>query len=185
MGGSDEASRGEDMGECTDERIPYMAMRGTCNDVSTLASHAALHVYAMHVCARLLLTRHVFTHMHQVGSWNMGAKEFSDPGHTQIKQFIPLEYDIYVVGVQECASPSFYDAVSSYLAHHGVRRCPIAPRVEGRGDGSFLKTKYTGIALYVTKPLLRHVHVLKTAACSLGMTEGSKGVSKCNCMYVV
>lgn len=107
----------------------------------------------------------------------MGAKDFADPTHTQIKNFIPLGYDLYIVGVQECISPAFYDTITSYLSHHHIKRIPIAPRVEGRGDGSFLKTKYTGIALYVTKKLYSYVQVLKTASCSLGMTEGSKGVS--------
>ncbi len=47
--------------------------------------------------------------------------------------------------------------------------------MEGRGDGSFLSTKYTGIQLFVRQSLQPHIRLMRSAGVSLGFTEGSKG----------
>lgn len=49
--------------------------------------------------------------------------------------------------------------------------------MHGRGDGSFLFSKYTALRVFVAADLLASVRVLATAAVSLGITEGSKGAA--------
>lgn len=45
----------------------------------------------------------------------------------------------------------------------------------GRGDGSFINPKFTGIACYVSDTIRSHVTMQRCATVSLGMLEGSKG----------
>lgn len=112
-----------------------------------------------------------------VCSWNMAAKEMDPSQQSHLTQFLPAGYDIYVVGVQECISPSFFSSCESYLSQHNCVRYPITSQVSGRGDGAWRYTKSTAIACFVSERIRRHVQLCKEAGVSLGFTEGSKGAA--------
>jgi hypothetical protein len=130
-----------------------------------------------------------------VFSWNMGVKDPFKPVDTdperiksaaadlkrQLLAFIPKGYDLYVIGVQECITDEFFSLFGDVLSGEGYDcvRVPISPehdRVWGRGDGSFLSPKYTGIALYVSGRCAAHFKIVNAGASSLSVFEGSKGV---------
>lgn len=48
-------------------------------------------------------------------------------------------------------------------------------RVLGRGDGSFVSQKFTGIAVFVAPPVVPYVRLLGVYKQSFGVSEGSKG----------
>lgn len=48
-------------------------------------------------------------------------------------------------------------------------------RVLGRGDGSLVSLKFTGLALFVSEAMLPHFRLLRVDRLSFGTTEGSKG----------
>jgi hypothetical protein len=50
-----------------------------------------------------------------------------------------------------------------------------ADKVLGRGDGSLVSLKFTGIALFASPKFLPHVRVMRVDRLSFGATEGSKG----------
>lgn len=110
-----------------------------------------------------------------VGSWNMGAKDIRKDQRKDIYQAVPTDYDVYVFGVQECVDSSIFEVIERHLNRAGKIRIPISCRVTGRGDGSFLYPKYTGIAVYISKAITRNVRLLDVAECSMGRTQGSKG----------
>eukprot|EP01052_Picozoa_sp_SAG31_P015406 SAG31_NODE_989_length_10527_cov_14.905639_3_plen_411_part_00 len=89
-----------------------------------------------------------------------------------ISHFVPNGYDVYILGVQEGQGDTFgakfcsfcavcmysvdderadvqlvaVEAVSDYLMRKcGATQFPCRTRIEGRGDGSFVSAKYTGI----------------------------------------
>lgn len=83
-----------------------------------------------------------------------------------------------MVGVQECIDDVFFEKIDQFLSPHGYVRVLIPnDRVKGRGDGSFIFTKYTGLALYIRLSLRSTIQPVKSVSCPLGMTEGSKGVA--------
>eukprot|EP00742_Colponemidia_sp_Colp-10_P004786 GILJ01005106.1.p1 GENE.GILJ01005106.1~~GILJ01005106.1.p1 ORF type:complete len:859 (-),score=93.67 GILJ01005106.1:299-2875(-) len=121
-----------------------------------------------------------------VGTWNMGVKDPFDNTTAEeavslLDEFIKPGYDLYVLGVQECVGDKVFQAVQCVFEK---RRDPIdrimlgeGSRVAGRGDGSFIGQKYTGLGLFLNRSLRQggFVRLLKNAAVSLGLSEGSKG----------
>eukprot|EP01083_Nonionella_stella_P105426 303240_1 len=118
-------------------------------------------------------------------SWNMGAKDLF-PGVNQSRRafdmfahnLIPHGYDIYVVGLQESVSDSLLEVLDTHLAESKCSRISISEecsRVVGRGDGSFLNPKYTGIAVYISERIRTHTYLLASVPVSFGVMEGSKG----------
>lgn len=132
-------------------------------------------------------------------SWNMGAKNLFpiDPNASYEDQraqkekhidylvhAIPSGYDCYVVGVQECVSDNFFNLLGVALRRHTCRRVRLDPtkdRVWGRGDGSFINPKYTGIAVYVSTYLLPYFQHISTGGSNLSLFEGSKGGAGFTC----
>ena len=134
-----------------------------------------------------------------VGSWNTAVKEGScadlcgpvdsfTHGALQrtldtFAQFVPRDCDIYIMGLQE-GSPEhegeyFFSQLELYLRRHNVRHVPPANghpgKIYGRGDGSFISPKFTGIRVYCSDAWREHVSVVGAAGASAGMNEGSKG----------
>jgi hypothetical protein len=58
-------------------------------------------------------------------TWNMGAKDLAPGQVAHIRQTIPLGYDLYVVGVQEGVTTSFFDAIQVYLENNHCVRLTI------------------------------------------------------------
>jgi Endonuclease/Exonuclease/phosphatase family 2 len=112
-----------------------------------------------------------------VGSWNMGAKPFRIEQRAEISKVVPLGYHMYVFGIQEGVGVELFEYLDYYLRSVGVHRIPSDVRVEGRGDGSFVHPKYTGIAVYVSREIESDVRLIDTAAISLGISQGSKGAA--------
>ena len=74
--------------------------------------------------------------------------------------FVPPGFDVYVLGVQEGQGTGFLEALSGYLGRScGAVQLPCRARVEGRGDGSLVASKYTGICAWA-----RMEHVVAPAA---------------------
>ncbi len=144
-------------------------------------------------------------------SWNMAAKDhfkfkttydgrkIADEDETQkFEQIVPTNYDLYIFGVQEGVSDTFFKYISLYLKEFDVQRITLNNSgdaynkhqnrksmnrnancfgVHGRGDGSFLTTKFTGIAVYYRKSLSPYISLKSQAAVSCGLTQGSKGAA--------
>ena len=120
-----------------------------------------------------------------------------------LKQIIPRDeaFDIVVLGLQEAVSETTFNAVEAYLRPNDmVRLLPpssknsseamisgtseergdekdgLVDRIYGRGDGSLVFPKYTGLAIYVRRSLIAtgEVSYLSSGACRVGKT-GSKG----------
>jgi hypothetical protein len=84
--------------------------------------------------------------------------------------FVPKDHDVYVVGVQEGMGDGFFLGMAEYFDSFGVQLIPgqgkgFGPRIEGRGDGSLLATKYTGIAAFAKTQLIIDGHVKVERAC--------------------
>lgn len=144
-----------------------------------------------------------------VCSWNIAAKDpfkfktnpydgtkIADDDQIQkFEQIVPTNYDLYVFGIQEGVSDSFFEYIGLYLGQYDMERIPLCSEdktkakhkkgstakscfgVHGRGDGSFLKPKFTGMALYYKKSLRHYIEVKAHHAVSVGMTQGSKGAA--------
>jgi len=122
-----------------------------------------------------------------VCSWNMAAKEhFPDSvgGNVTKKDIervaavIPTDYEIYVLGVQECISETFFEVIDRHLAPHRVFGYECSDnRVYGRGDGSFLNQKFTGVRVWVREAIQRNIRIERFASVSMGVLEGSKGAA--------
>lgn len=128
-------------------------------------------------------------------TWNMGVKDiFKLPSDStaaeadyfkkihleNFKKCIPSGFQLYVFAVQECISERFFELLSEYLEPMGCQRVVLDPekdRVWGRGDGSFINPKFTGIAIYMHYDLLPKFSLLRIGARNLSMFEGSKGVN--------
>jgi hypothetical protein len=119
-----------------------------------------------------------------------------------LKQIIPRDdaFDIIVLGLQEAVSENTYNAVETYLRPNDMLRLlppsskssseatsstkdedqsseyQFVDRIYGRGDGSLMFPKYTGLAIYVRRSLITtgEVCYLSSGACRVGKT-GSKG----------
>lgn len=116
-----------------------------------------------------------------------------------LQPFVPTGYDIYVLGVQDCCSESVFECLSALLQLEGCRRLavdsdacigtegnkahsssfgqPEGAKVYGRGDGSLLSTKFTGMAIFVRSSLLGDVSVLATASHSLSASSSRGAVA--------
>eukprot|EP01034_Spumella_vulgaris_P021629 gene21629-27668_t len=121
------------------------------------------------------------------GTWNLGSSEpFAgmDKARAQrlLQPFIPPGYDLYVLGVQECISDSIFECLDGLLVAEGCRRLSLdgstgplsnatpnsaqnnagqdMSKLLGRGDGSLLSLKFTGIVVYVRLNLFADTRVL-------------------------
>lgn len=140
-----------------------------------------------------------------VGTWNMGAADpFADGGGiideqrsaAMLQSFIPHGYQLYILGVQEGVSENVYHAVEAYLNRNekGARYYRMALKngdcqvpnknypaetimdaVHGRGDGAFMGTKFTGIAVFYCTDVQEKVKLVRVGAHKFNITSGSKG----------
>ncbi|TMW65849.1 hypothetical protein Poli38472_003614 [Pythium oligandrum] len=140
-----------------------------------------------------------------VGTWNMGAADpFVDRGGimdeqrsgTMLQNFVPHGYHVYVLGVQEGVSENVYHAVAAYLNRNegGTRYFRMELKnsdfmvlnkshpteatidaVRGRGDGAFVGTKFTGLAVFYASSVQDKVQLLRAGVHKFNLTSGSKG----------
>ena len=87
-----------------------------------------------------------------------------------LSTFVPKDHDVYVVGIQEAMGDEFFQGMAEYLDSFGVQLISgqgkgFGPRIEGRGDGSLMTTKYTGIAAFAKKTLVVDGHVKVKREC--------------------
>ena len=87
------------------------------------------------------------------GTWNMGAADpFLDADAATrerlLAAFVPKEYDVYVLGVQEGISDAIFEAVE---AHTGAFRLPLNARLYTARDigGSRVRSRRVGRAIKV------------------------------------
>ncbi|ETO10113.1 hypothetical protein RFI_27264, partial [Reticulomyxa filosa] len=109
-----------------------------------------------------------------------GTKRVDTSKTSELENIIPTNYDIYVFGVQEGVDDGYFELLEAYLKTKEIQRYDISPkedRVEGRGDGSFINSKYTGISVFVNKEKKDVIQFKKAGAVSAGMMEGSKGAA--------
>nr|CCA25413.1 conserved hypothetical protein [Albugo laibachii Nc14] len=139
------------------------------------------------------------------GTWNMGAADpFTDNGVSiderrssdYLKDFIPLGYHLYVIGVQESVSEHVYHAIEAYLNRNQLRKVyfrldlkncdfliknhsytgeAVIDAVRGRGDGAFVGTKFTGIAVFYAVEIQENIKLIRSGAHKFNLTSGSKG----------
>jgi len=142
-----------------------------------------------------------------VGTWNMGAVEPFDPsggnGPGLLKQSFISDKEaaqIYVMGVQEGASDNVFNATETLLGMTAnCVRLPLddtknkkgaeesnelghcSDRIRGRGDGSLVSTKFTGIAVFVNADLLesKAVRLIGCVAHPLEKLGSKGGVAIC------
>lgn len=75
---------------------------------------------------------------------------------------------------QEGINDSFFQLADIVLQCSGCVRWSIdggQDKLYGRGDGSFLHPKFTGVAIFVRQTMLKDVRLMAAASCSLGFTE--------------
>lgn len=140
-----------------------------------------------------------------VGTWNMGAADpFIDGGGIideqrsagMLSNFVPHGYQLYVLGVQEGVSENVYHAVEAYLNRNdrGQRYYrmelknsnsmvtnkyhnadAVIDAVHGRGDGAFMGTKFTGMAVFYCAEIKDTVKLVRAGVHKFNLTSGSKG----------
>ncbi|EQC30389.1 hypothetical protein SDRG_11965 [Saprolegnia diclina VS20] len=140
-----------------------------------------------------------------VGTWNLGAADpFADSNglmdeaqsSRMVRHFVPHGYDLYVLGVQEGVSENVYHAVLSYLNTnpsrgrycrkelrndkfaYPLKTSPadaVFDAVRGRGDGAFMGTKFTGLALFYAETVAADVQLLRAGVHKFSIASGSKG----------
>lgn len=140
-----------------------------------------------------------------VGTWNMGAADpFADGNGiideqrsgAMLQHLLPHGYQLYVLGVQEGVSENVYHAVEAYLNRNasGMRyyrmelrnsRFQLANKnhpidavidaVHGRGDGAFVGTKFTGLAVFTSAAVQDKVKLVRAGVHKFNITSGSKG----------
>lgn len=140
-----------------------------------------------------------------VGTWNLGAADPFDDGKgiideqhsaTMLQNFLPHGYQLYVLGIQEGVSENVYHAVEAYLNRNerGVRYYrmemknssfmvnhknyppdAVIDAVHGRGDGAFVGTKFTGMAVFYCADIQNKVKLIRAGAHKFKLTSGSKG----------
>ena len=102
-----------------------------------------------------------------VGTWNVGTvdplaniKSPTERAHV-LSEFVPIGYDVYVLGLQEGINDSIFDALAIRLAGSGLQRVElrsrngsVVDRVKGRGDGAIVSPKFTAMACFVRRQLL-------------------------------
>ncbi|KAH7492505.1 hypothetical protein PRIC1_002042 [Phytophthora ramorum] len=140
-----------------------------------------------------------------VGTWNMGAADPFDDGKgiideqrsaTMLQNFLPHGYQLYVLGVQEGVSENVYHAVEAYLNrneqgaryyrmelkngnfmvnHKNQPPDAVIDAVHGRGDGAFVGTKFTGMAVFYCADIQNKIKLIRAGAHKFKLTSGSKG----------
>jgi hypothetical protein len=140
-----------------------------------------------------------------VGTWNMGAADPFDDGKgiideqrsaSMLYNFLPHGYQLYVLGVQEGVSENVYHAVEAYLNRNEegaryyrmeLKNCnfmvnhknqppeAVIDAVHGRGDGAFVGTKFTGMAVFYCADIQNKVKLIRAGAHKFKLTSGSKG----------
>lgn len=126
-----------------------------------------------------------------VGSWNLGASEPFDSNSGSATRLLRDSFivgdpcDIYFLGLQEGVTESVFnitESLAGILA--SCERVPLSDiptgagsgggqeegktssrdKIHGRGDGSLMGTKFTGLALYVNKARCNDVRVIGCVA---------------------
>ncbi|KAG6578158.1 Multidrug and toxin extrusion protein 1 [Phytophthora cinnamomi] len=140
-----------------------------------------------------------------VGTWNMGAADPFDDGKgiideqrsaPMLQNFLPHGYQLYVLGVQEGVSENVYHAVEAYLNrnergaryyrmelknsnfmvnHKNQPPDAVIDAVHGRGDGAFVGTKFTGMAVFYCADIQDRIKLIRAGAHKFKLTSGSKG----------
>ncbi|CAH0480425.1 unnamed protein product [Peronospora belbahrii] len=140
-----------------------------------------------------------------VGTWNMGAADPFDDGKgiideqrsaTMLQNFLPHGYQLYVLGIQEGVSENVYHAVEAYLNrneqgtryyrmelrngnfmvnHRNQSSDAVIDAVHGRGDGAFVGTKFTGMAMFYCANIEDKIKLIRAGAHKFKLTSGSKG----------
>ncbi|GMF13872.1 unnamed protein product [Phytophthora lilii] len=140
-----------------------------------------------------------------VGTWNMGAADPFDDGKgiideqrsaTMLQNFLPHGYQLYILGVQEGVSENVYHAVEAYLNrneqgtryyrmelknsnfmvnHKNQPPDAVIDAVHGRGDGAFVGTKFTGMAVFYCADIQDKLKLIRAGAHKFKLTSGSKG----------
>lgn len=140
-----------------------------------------------------------------VGTWNMGAADpFVDGSGiideqrsgAMLQHLLPHGYQLYVLGVQEGVSENVYHAVEAYLNRNAEGRRyyrmemrnsnfmlanknhpidAVIDAVHGRGDGAFMGTKFTGLAVFICAGVQEKVKLVRAGVYKFNITSGSKG----------
>ncbi|CEP02952.1 hypothetical protein PBRA_009170 [Plasmodiophora brassicae] len=106
-------------------------------------------------------------------TWNLGAAADDHGGPGACCQALPDGYDVYAFAVQECRSDALLDRIAKVMSSRRCRRLALLrDRTWGRGDGAFVRPKFTGIAVYARDDRVR---CLRSGSFSTGHLEGSKG----------
>ncbi|EKX74283.1 endonuclease/exonuclease/phosphatase family member protein [Theileria equi strain WA] len=101
--------------------------------------------------------------------------------HEPLREWIEPGYDIYVISLQETLSSKLFNIISSFLScgpDCAYTRIELEKyKLSGYGDGAFLHTKSTCLAVWVRTELLGNgsVSVGKSKAIALSMLNHSKG----------
>eukprot|EP01084_Bolivina_argentea_P094385 169670_1 len=111
-------------------------------------------------------------------SWNMSSIK-SNISINELKQIIPVDYDVYVFGIQEAVSVSnkktlsnaFFDVVTAYLKQLGVGN--------KMKDYNYLKgliySTCTGVAVYCKDEIAQHISIHSKHTISDGIISSNKG----------
>ncbi|RQM26208.1 hypothetical protein B5M09_003267 [Aphanomyces astaci] len=140
-----------------------------------------------------------------IGTWNLGAADpFSDSRglmddadtSRMVRHLVPVGYDLYVLGVQEGVNENVYFAIQAYLNRNPQllryqrkelrndkvvlpnKQAPtdaVFDAVRGRGDGAFMGTKFTGMAVFCGDHVAADVQVLRAGLHKFNIASGSKG----------
>jgi hypothetical protein len=155
------------MHDCMLTRV--MAARAAC--AAGCGAHLGVHVEHGHAETVRRVSgppRHAALASRRLGWVTLTGGGGARSHKADLRQLIPLpDYDIFVLGVQECITDELFEEVEKLLrrTHYRLlvegaraprcRCCPLslgadeptavrADRVWGRGDGSFLRPKFTG-----------------------------------------
>jgi hypothetical protein len=114
-------------------------------------------------------------------------------------QFVPSGYDLYVVALQEAVSDEVYDAFEQRLSmSDGISRLDLhtfgagsgqgaeegenrrrPDQILGRGDGSMLHPKFTGLAIFARDSFVKagRIRILKVGTCSTAVLTSKGGAA--------
>eukprot|EP00371_Babesia_bovis_P002436 XP_001611083.1 hypothetical protein [Babesia bovis T2Bo] len=85
-------------------------------------------------------------------------KPLTEEDNEPLNDWIPMGYDIYIISLQETLSCGMFISITKYLlrqSNEDYVRIPLEnDKLSGHGDGAFLKTKSTSIAVWIRKELL-------------------------------
>ncbi|GFE54328.1 endonuclease exonuclease phosphatase family protein [Babesia ovis] len=112
----------------------------------------------------------------------MHLKPLTDNDNEPLSDWIPMGYDIYIISLQETLSCSMFVSITKYLRRQSdeefVRIELDDFKLSGYGDGAFLQTKSTSIAVWVRKSLLdsSDVKIGPSKSIPLSRINRSKGM---------